>query len=114
MNIQWKKEKFYIREEFNFDEIAKKCNTSSDNIRRVVSVYYDDMVCLYLLTCSYNNIRSFHGYNFVKHAQWLLLPFARKYIEEEKLEWSSYNTEATKAILKRLGFKHETTVMRRI
>lgn len=114
MKIDWIKENFKLVEENNFEEVAKKCGITHEGMKRAVGIYYGDTLCLYLLTAYYNNVRSFHGYNFVKGAQWLLLPFARQYIKEENIEWSSYNTPETKAILRRLGFKEVTTVMRKI
>lgn len=110
----WQKDKFVWLENINFKVVAEKCGISAEGMTRAVGIWYDGNIVMYLLTAHHNNVSSFHGYNFTKGAQWFLLPFARRYIKEEKLEWSSYNTPETKAILKRLGFKEVTTVMRKI
>jgi hypothetical protein len=111
-------------EETDFERVCEEIKKRGEEIdgefvKRVVSIWDDDLLCGYFLTCEYAGVRSFHGFKFSKGKLDIQLPLCRKYLEEERLEYSAYKTRKTKAILKILGFKdffkqNNITVVRRI
>lgn len=103
--MQWDKNKFRWHEEKDFESVMKRCGDHKAGIVRAVSIWHDDLLCGYFLTCEYGGIRSFHGFKFVKGGLEFQIPMARKYIAEEKLEYSAYITKQTGAVLRVLGFK---------
>ena len=103
--MEWQRNKFKYIEEEDFDAVSKRCGNNGIGIVRAVSIWHDDLLCGYLLTCDYDGFRSFHGFKFVKDGLVYQLEFARRYIEEEKLTISAYNKKETRAILRVLGFK---------
>ena len=103
--MEWNRNKFRWVEETDFKSVAHKCATDETYIVRAVSVWHDDLLCGYLITCDSFGIRSFHGFKFVTGGLEFQMPMTRKYIEEEKLEYSMFHTNKTKAVLRILGFK---------
>lgn len=115
----WDKDKIRIVEERDFNKVSKRCNNNGVGIVRAVSIWHEEILCGYFLTCEYEGVRSFHGFKFVKGGLEIQIPLVRKYIEEEKLEFSVYKTKETRAVLRILGFKDigskgEYTVTRKI
>lgn len=105
----WNPESIRCVEEKDFNAVANRCGTDGNYITRAVSVWHEEILCGYFITCTSLGVRTFHGFKFVKGGLEYQIPMARKYIEEESLEYSVFKTKETEAVLKVLGFRKIAT-----
>lgn len=88
-------------------EIAKRVvdfDLPQEYIKRCVAIFDEEEIQGIFLTCVFSGVKSFHGYKFITGSLDEQIDLCKKYIEEEKLEFSAYTTPQTKAILRRIGF----------
>lgn len=104
--------KFKLRDVSNWnwakEEIAKRVvdfNFPKEYIKRCVGIFLEEELMGFLITAEFGGIKSFHGYKF---CEWHLddqMRIARKYIADEKLEFSGFRERGAGKFLERLGFK---------
>jgi hypothetical protein len=113
--LEWELNKFRLIEEKNIEEVCRQASLHGEEadgsiIKKAVAVWHDDLLCGYFLTVEYGEVKSFHGFKFVKGGLKFQFPMMKKYIEEEKLEYSLWTVRANEAMLKLLGFKEISVI----